>query len=169
MEEFFRVGVITSTHGLKGEVKVFPTTDEPNRFRRLKEIILDTGKMRKTLHPVSVRFFKNMVILKFSEFDSVEQVEGLKQAELYVPRKDALKLDEGENYIADLIGLKVVDDAEGREIGTLTDVLQTAANDVYVVDMNGKEVLLPAIRDCILNVDLEQGIITVHLMDGLLD
>ena len=169
MEDFFRVGVITSTHGLKGEVKVFPTTDEPERFRKLKEIIMDTGKERTTLHPVSVRFFKNMVILKFREFDSVDQVEGLRQAELYVARKDALPLSENENYIADLIGLSVAEDTEGRIIGTLTDVLQTAANDVYVVDMDGKEVLLPSIPECILNVDLEAGIITVHLMDGLLD
>lgn len=169
MEEFFRVGVITSSHGLRGEVKVYPTTDEPKRFQQLKEVILDTGRERRTLHPVSVRFFKQFVILKFKEFQSIDEVERLRKAELYVPRRDALALEPDEYFIADLIGMKVVEKDTQEELGTLTDILQTAANDVYVVDYQGKELLLPSIPECILDVDMERQVITVHLMEGLLE
>lgn len=169
MEQMLRVGVITSTHGVRGEVKVFPTTDDVKRFRKLKEVILDTGKEQKTLEIEHVKFFKNMVILKFKGFDNINDVEIYKGKDLLVTRDNAVELGPDENFIADLIGLLVVTD-EGEELGRLKDVMQTGANDVYVVEMkNGRELLLPAIKQCILDVDLEQQKITVHVMDGLLD
>lgn len=169
MEQMLRVGVITSTHGIRGEVKVFPTTDDRNRFYELKDVILDTGKEQKTLEIEHVKFFKNMVILKFKGFDNINDIEIYKGKDLLVTRENAVELGPDENFIADLIGLSVVTD-EGEELGVLKDVMQTGANDVYVVERTDKkELLLPAIKQCILDVDLESGKITVHVMDGLLD
>ena len=169
MENLLRVGVITSTHGVRGEVKVFPTTDDMNRFKKLKSVILDTGKEHKTLNIEGVKFFKNMVILKFKGFDNINDVEMWRQKDLLITRDQAVKLSPDENFIVDLIGLTVMTDA-GEKLGVMKDVLQTGANDVYIVKMeSGKEVLLPAIKDCILNVDLEKGEMLVHVLDGLLD
>ncbi len=136
MEDLFKVGVITSTHGLKGEVKVFPTTDDPKRFLDLKEILLDTGKEKTLLHISNVRFFKNMVILKFKEFGDINEVEHLRQKELFVTREHAVPLKENEYYIADLMGLSAVSD-EGEDLGEVGDVLQSAANDIYVIKKQG--------------------------------
>ena len=117
----------------------------------------------------SARPQKNLVILKFKGYDSINDVEKYKGAKLYVTKENRVACDEDEYFIADLIGLTVVTE-EGQALGTLIDVISTGANDVYVVEMpSGREVLLPAIRDCILNVDDEEGKMTVHLLDGLLE
>ena len=151
-----RVGVITSAHGIKGEVKVFPTTDDAKRFKELKEVILDTGKEYIPMEIEHVKFFKNMVILKFRGYDNINEIEKYKSRDLLITRDQAVDLEPDEYFITDLIGLTVVSD-QGAELGTLKDVLETGANDVYVVAMkDGKELMLPAIGDCILNVDLEQ-------------
>ena len=169
MEDLLQVGVITSTHGVRGEVKVYPTTDDPARFRKLKKVILDTGKENLELEVAGVKFFKNMVILKFKEFDNINDVEKYRQKSLYVTRENAVKLKKNEYFIADLIGLTVWTDEE-EELGELTDVIQTGANDVYVVRMaDGEEVLLPAIKDCIKEVDIDSGKMIVHVLPGLLD
>ncbi|MBO5657542.1 MAG: 16S rRNA processing protein RimM [Agathobacter sp.] len=169
MEQYFRVGVITSTHGVRGEVKVYPTTDDPQRFKKLKKVILDTGKQQLDMEIASVKFFKNMVILKFKGIDNINDVEKYKQADLLVHRDQAVPLKEGEYFIADLIGLKGTTD-EGEDIGTLSDVIQTGANDVYVFTMeNGKELLVPKIPVCIKEVDVAKGTILVHLLPGLKD
>ena len=169
MEELFRVGVISNTHGIRGEVKVYPTTDNVRRFDDLKEVILDTGKEQLILHVTSVKYFKNMVILKFKEFDNINDIIPYKGMDLLVTRENAIPLEEGEYYIADIIGSKVITD-EDKILGTLTDVLQTGANDVYVVKTkDGKEVLLPSIEECILDRDIENKIVKVHILKGLLD
>lgn len=169
MEEMLRVGVISSTHGVRGEVKVYPTTDDPKRFKQLKEVTLDTGKELLPMEIQGVKFFKNMVILKFKGYDSINAIEKYKGKDLLIHRSQAVPLKEGENFIVDLIGLTVITD-EGETLGKLTDVLKTGANDVYVVEMpSGKEVLIPVIKPCILNVDLEAGQVKVHLLEGLLD
>lgn len=169
MEDFLQIGVISSTHGIKGEVKVYPTTDDVNRFKKLKEVYLDTGKEKLTLHPESVKFFKQFVILKFKEYSNINEIEQFRNKSLLVDRQNAVKLRKDEYFIADLIGLKVVTDEE-QTLGMLKDVLQTGANDVYIVETEGgKEVLLPAIKECVLKVDMEAGQVLVHVMPGLLD
>jgi 16S rRNA processing protein RimM len=169
MDNLLRVGVISSTHGVRGEVKVYPTTDDVNRFNSLKDVILDTGLEHMNLEIQGVKFFKNMVILKFKGYDSIEDIEKYKGKDLLITRDQAVELGPDENFIVDLIGLRVVTE-DGEEFGTLTDVIKTGANDVYEVKTaEGKEVLLPAIKECVLNVDLTEGIVTVHIMDGLLD
>lgn len=169
MDNLLRVGVISSTHGVKGEVKVYPTTDDVNRFKSLKNVILDNGREHMDLEIQGVKFFKNMVILKFKGFDSIDDIEKYKGKDLLITRDQAVELGPDENFIVDLIGLRVITD-NGEEFGTLTDVIKTGANDVYEVKTaEGKEVLFPAIKECVLNVDLTEGIVTVHIMDGLLD
>ncbi|MCC8103168.1 MAG: ribosome maturation factor RimM [Clostridiales bacterium] len=227
MQEILQVGVVTSTHGLVGEVKVFPTTDDPMRFKKLKSVLLgnpehsaadirgkghssetdakeksvgkrrsftdnDTSGTLRELEVERVKFFKNLVIVKFCGLDRIEDVEGFRGCALYVTRENAVELEEGEYFIADLIGLKVYADepvrtvrsaAAGKDaamdssansssyfLGELTDVLQTGANDVYEVTLtDGREVLIPAIRQCILEVDMEKSCMRVHLLEGLLE
>lgn len=169
MEDLLQVGIITSTHGVRGEVKVYPTTDDPRRFRRLKEVVLDTGREKMNLEIEGVKFFKQFVILKFKGLNNINDIEKYRQKSLYVTRKNAVRLQRDEYFIADLIGLKVQDE-DGKELGTVKDVIETGANDVYEVEMaDGKSLLLPAIKQCILNVDVENGTMQVHVLEGLLD
>ena len=169
MEDLLQVGVITSTHGVRGEVKVFPTTDDAARFKKLKNVILDTGKEKIDLEVAGVKFFKNMVILKFKGIDNINDVEKYRKMSLFVTRENAVKLKKDEYFIADLIGLKVQTD-EGEALGEVTDVLQTGANDVYEIRTeDGEEILLPAIKDCVKEVEVEGGSMLVHLLPGLRD
>ena len=168
MEQLLQVGVITQPHGVRGEVKVFPTTDDPVRFKKLKKVILDTGKEKLDLEVEHVKFFKQFVIVKFKEFDNINDIERYKRCPLLVTRENAVSLEEDEFFVADMIGMKVITE-DGTEFGTLSDVMETGANDVYVIDSKEHgEVLMPAIKECVLNVDMESGIITVHLMNGLI-
>ncbi len=168
MDNYLRVGVITTTHGVRGEVKVFPTTDDPNRFKDLKKLFLDTGKDLLPLEIEGVKFFKQLVILKFKGIDNINDIEKYRGRDLLIDRADAVALDEGEYFIFDLIDSVVVTE-DGKELGVLTEILTTAANDVYVVKTpEAKEVLLPSIKECILNIDVENKKITVHLLNGLL-
>ena len=169
MEDLLQVGIITSTHGVRGEVKVYPTTDDINRFKKLKKCILDTGKEYIDLNVESVKFFKNMVILKFKEYNNINDIECYKGKDILVSRDNAVKLEKGEYYIADILGAKVILE-DGSEFGVLEDVMQTGANDVYVVKtLDNKEVLLPKIDECVKKLDIENKIVTVHIMKGLLD
>ncbi len=169
MENLLQAGIISSTHGVRGEVKVFPTTDDKNRFKKLKSILLDTGKELLTLDIESVKFFKQFAIIKFKGYDTIEAIEKYKGKSLFVTRENAVKLNKDEYFIADLIGMKV-ENENGSFSGVLKDVIETGANDVYTVLCDdGKEVLIPAIKECILSVDLEKGEMKVHLLDGLLD
>ena len=163
MEDLLRVGVISSAHGIKGEVNVFPTTDEPEMFAQWKTLRLVEKKQSRLIHVRGAKYFKNMVIL------SIEEIADRNQAELYITRDQAAPCGENENFITDLIGLSVIDE-NGEELGKCTDVFQTGANDVYEIELlDGRKVLFPAIPSCILDVDLEKGIMTVHVMAGLID
>ena len=169
MTDRLKVGVVTSVHGIKVEVKVFPTTDDSRRFKKLKQVYLDTGKEMLPLEIEGVKFFKQMVILKFKGYENPDDVMKFRQKELWIDRKDAVRLSKDEYFIADLIDMEVCDE-EGKLIGTLKDVISTGANDVYAVETpEGKEVLFPAIRQCVLDVDTEARKMTVHVMEGLLD
>ena len=167
MEQFLQVGVISSTHGIRGEVKVFPTTDDPMRFKKLKKVLLDTGRERLELEVHSVRFFKQFAIVKFKGIDNINDIERYKGKGLFVPREDAVPLGEDEYYIADLIGMEVF--TEDGHFGVVKDVMETGANEVYIVesDKHG-EVLIPAIRQCVLDVNVEEKKMKIRLMDGLI-
>lgn len=169
MKDYLQVGVITQTHGIRGEVKVFPMTDDVKRFKKGISLLLQTKKETLPLEVESVKFFKQYVILKFKGYDSINDIEQFVKKELYVTRENAVKLKKDEYFIADLIGLAVFDEDE-KPVGEVTDVMQTGANDVYVVALpDGNEVLLPAIRECILQVDMESRRMRIHKMPGLFD
>ena len=169
MQDIFEVGVITQTHGLKGEVKVFPTTDDPKRFEELKTVLLDTGKEMLSMEIISVRYQKNLVLLKFKGYEDINLIEKYKKCALCVPREQAAPLEENEYYIADLIGLETRLES-GEVLGTVKDVMTSAANDVYVISLGGKkEVLVPAIKQCVKEIHVEEGYIVVHLLDGMME
>ena len=135
----------------------------------LEEVWLDTGRERIPLKVQNVKFFKNMVILKFEGYDDMNAVQAWRQKDLLIPREHAVELQEDEYFIGDLIGLQV-EDEEGNSLGVLKDVLETGANDVYLVSCPGrKDLMLPAIKDCIREVDLEAGVMRVHVLPGLMD
>ncbi len=168
-EECIRVGIFTSTHGLKGEIKVFPTTDDPQRFLDLQEVLLVLGEKQIRFPIERVRFFKNQVILKGIGFDSIDAVEPWKGADLMISRDRAVPLAEGEYFAFELIDARVVTE-DGASLGTIQEILFTGANDVYVVkNQAGREILLPAIPSCILSVDPKAKLVTVHLLPGLLE
>ena len=169
MEQFFQVGVISSTHGVHGEVKVYPTTDDPRRFLKLKEVLLDTPKGYLTLTVEKVRFFKQMVIVKFKDYDTIESIQMYRNRGLFVPREQAVPLQADEYYVADLLGMDVYLE-NGEHVGKIRDVMQSAANDVYVIaSLSYGEVLLPAIADCVKDVSVEENRMTIHLLDGLVE
>ena len=167
MEQLLQVGVISSTHGIRGEVKIFPTTDDVKRFKKLKKVILDTGREHLPLEVESVKFFKQFAIVKFKGIDNINDIEKYKGKSLLVDRENAVKLRKDEYFIADMIGLQVYTE-DGEAFGVLKDVLETGANDVYIIDSQKYgEVLVPAIKQCILDVDIEGQKMTIHLMEGL--
>jgi 16S rRNA processing protein RimM len=170
MTDRFQVGVIASTHGLQGEVNVFPTTEDPSRFKKLKKVTLHTQRGEEIeLDVVSARFFKKFVIVKFKQFNNINEVEKFRGCELTIDRSDAIKLAPGEYYCADLIGLAIVDE-EGKELGTLTEILQTGANDVYEMTLKDSEekIYIPAIKECVKKIDVDEKKIVIHVMEGLL-
>ena len=114
MEQLLQVGVITQPHGVRGEVKVFPTTDDPVRFKKLKKVILDTGKEKLDLEVEHVKFFKQFVIVKFKEFDNINDIERYKRCPLLVTEKMLCTLEEDEYFVADMIGMKVITEDENR-------------------------------------------------------
>ena len=169
MEDMLQVGVLTSTHGVRGEMKVFPMTDDVKRFKKNKNYILQTSKGNMEVKVESAKFFKQFVILKFEGFNSIDDIAPYKNCGLFVTRENAVKCAKDEYFIADLIGLSVCEE-DGNEIGTLTDVIQTGANDVYVVKTSeGKEHLFPAIKECVRSIDMSEQKLIVHIMPGLLD
>ena len=166
--DLFRVGVIANTHGIRGEVKVYPTTDDLNRFDRLKEVILDTGRERINLQVQGVRYFKNMAILKFKGIDNINDVEKYKGKDLLVTRENAVPLEENEYYIADLIDMEVYNE-DGSRLGILNDVMQTGANDVYVINGINREYLIPAIPEVVISTDIDGNIMTIRPLEGLFE
>ena len=183
-----RVGVISSTHGVRGEVKVFPTTDDNERFKVLKKCYIDVNGKSEGLLPVtvkSVKFFKNMVILGFEEFGNVDDIVKYRNKDLLITREDAVPLAEGEYFVYDLIGSRVVTE-EGIEIGELSEILGTAANDVFVVKCSegineidqklrggkevkvGKELLLPRIPSVVTSIDDKEKVVTVSIPKGII-
>ena len=171
MQEKLRVGTIVTTHGLKGEVKVYPTTDEPERFYDLKKVWLDrSGKMENMirLEVENVRFSKNLALVKFKEYDSIDDVMAIRKGELYVDRADAIPLAEGEYFVGDIIGCRVLDENDA-ELGTVKEFIETGAHDVMLVKTEGKDLMIPYCDPFILEKAPEEGYIRVHLIPGLLD
>lgn len=167
--DYIYIGRVASTHGVKGAIKVFPTTDDPKRFNLLKEIVLEDSKGGNKKYTIQkIKYVNKFVVVELEEVTDMNAALLLKQCYVKIPKADALPLDEDEYYVQDLRGLKVVLEDES-EFGILKDVLFTGSNDVYVVTMtNGKELLLPAIKECVLSINMETRIVKVHIMEGLM-
>ena len=171
MEEYLKIGTIISTHALRGEVKVYPSTEDVRRYDDLDRVWLGAGSRKDCLRVERVRYFRNLVIVKFRDLNRIEDVQPLVKQDLFVSREDAIPLGENEFFICDVIGLKAVTD-DGRELGEVKDVMETGANDVYIISKkeNPKaELLLPAISEVILEISPEKGTMTVHMLPGLED
>lgn len=170
METMFTVGKIVNTHGVKGELKIVPTTDDPKRFKKLKDIYVERKELKK-YNIEAVRFHKDFVLLKLEGIDDMNAAELLKGSTLKIDRKDSLPLKKDEYYISDLYDLGVYTEEDARYLGDIVDIIYTGSNDVYVVKNpeTKKELLLPAIKQVVKVVDIEAGKMIVHLLEGLED
>lgn len=163
------VGKIVNTHGLRGEVKAVPWTDYPEVFEDIEYVYYKTKGGYERLDIKGIKYQKGNIILRFAQITDINEAEKYKNQVLYAERDMLGELPEGTYYIADLIGLGVITD-DGREIGKITDVTNTGASDIYEIKREGKKnLLLPAIPDVVLGVDLDNKKVTVHMMDGLED
>lgn len=168
MQKYLEVGQIVNTFGVSGEVKVYPYTDDIKRFSKLKSVYIEKKSGMQEYKIQNVRYHKNMVIIKFENVENMNDAELLKNCYLKIDRKDAIKLPKDTFFIADLIGLDVYTD-EGKLLGKVEDIYSTGSNDIYVVkDELGKQVLLPAIKDVLKDINLEERKITVHIIKGLI-
>lgn len=167
MKDYLEIGKIVTVHGLRGDVKVQPWCDSPEFLCAFPVLYL--GKEKKEVEVIDARVQKNMVVLRLGGYETVEQAESLRNQMLYLHRED-VELEDGTYFVQDLMGLDVLDADSGVSYGILKDVLQTGANDVYVVQPEGgKEVLIPAIPDVIVETNLEAGCMKIRPLEGLLD
>jgi len=170
MQKYLRVGKIANTHGVKGELKIIPLTDDPERYNDLKYVYLDRKDDLEKIDIEQVKFLKSFVIVKFKGVDDMDCAESLKDLYLLVDRENAVKLPEGSYFISDLVGCSVYDE-NGECLGELTDVLETGSNDVYSVKdkQGGREILIPALKNVVKRIDLNSRKIEVLLPEGLMD
>ena len=167
MKKYLEIGKIVSTHGIKGEVRVQPWCDSSEFLCEFDTLYFDEGK--KSVDIIRARVQKNVVIMQLDGVDTVEEAQNLRNKILYMDRDD-VELDEGTYFIQDLIGLVCIDADGGGEIGKITDVLETGANDVYeITSAEGKKYLIPAIPDVVLETDLDGNTMTIRKMEGLFD
>ena len=167
MERYFEIGKIAGTHGLKGTLRVFPTTEDPSRFELLKQFIVENRGKKETFHIEKITYHKKFVLVTVKELKDINEAECYKGATIWIPEQEALPLEENEYYMRDLYGLTVITQ-EGEELGILTDIYETGANDVYAVKKEGeKDLLIPAIKQCILSVDIVNKKMVVKLLEGL--
>ncbi|WP_175988947.1 ribosome maturation factor RimM [Bacillus sp. Marseille-Q1617] len=171
MEKWFNVGKIVNTHGVKGEVKVVSSTDFPEeRYSKGNELYLFLPKKKEpiSLTIESHRTHKSFDLLTFEGYHDINQVEIFKEGVLKVQEDQLQELEEGEYYYHEIVGCKVVTGL-GEEIGTVKEILSPGANDVWVVKgEKGKEHLIPYIEDVVKEIDIEEGLITIEPLEGLL-
>lgn len=166
--EYIYIGRVANTHGVRGGIKVFPTTDDITRFKQLKSIVLENTKgIDRDYKILGVKFAGKFVVLQLEGVDDMDAALLLKQCIVKIPRKQALPLEKDEYYVQDLVGLDIYE--EGLQIGVLRDVMFTGSNEVYIIDLSdGRELLLPAIKDCVLKISLRKNRMDVHVLEGLL-
>ena len=167
---YFCIGKVTSMHGIRGTFKVFPTTDDVKRFSLLDEVIFDLNGKKEKFTVSKVAYQKNMVLLTVKEIDDINVAEKYRGASIIIPDEKAIPLDEDESYTRDLYDIEVFTES-GEKLGKVDDIYFTAANDVYVVkrDKNPKnDILIPAIKDCIISVNIKERKMVVRLLEGMM-
>lgn len=167
MLEHLSIGQIINIHGFRGEVKVYPLTDDMNRFRKLKEVFVEANNQLIEYVVEEVKFQGNVLVMKLKGIDTEEAANKLRNCYIKVDRKSAVKLPKDTYFICDLIDLKVYDE-EGLLLGTVGDVLQTGSNDVYVVKTAEKDLLIPALKEVVKEIDIRNGKLVVKLPEGLM-
>lgn len=166
---FFEIGKIVNAHGIKGEVKIVSISDDPDKFDKLKEITVVKKKSEQIYKILSVKYHKQFVIAKLEGINDMNEALKLKGSSVKVPYEKGIVLEADEYYLKDIYDMQVVDES-GIVLGTITDIIFTGANDVYEVSQEGKKpFLLPAIKQCILKVDIEKNQMTVKLLEGLIE
>ncbi len=168
MVEYLEIGKIVNTHGIRGEVKVIPLTDNEQRFSELKAVLIDDGNKMGTFNIETVKYFKGFVIIKFKEIQDMSSAEKLKERYIKVDRKNAVKLPKDSFFVCDLIDCRV-EDMDGNELGILINIIKTGSNDVYIVkDEIGKEICIPALKSVVKEISIEEKLIKVILPEGLI-
>ena len=167
MKQYLEIGKLVNTHGIKGELKLDLWCDDIDYVKQFETVYLD-DKGIKSLTPVAVRPQKNMAIIKFAEITSIEQAEEYKNKIIYGNRDDAV-IDDDANYIADLIGCRVVDIDTEQEYGTVMDVLNHGASDILELEDNGTKKYVPVIPDIVKEIDTDSEIIKIKYMQGLFE
>lgn len=169
MYKQLQIGEIVNTHGIKGEIKVYPLTDNPKRFEELDWVYLESKGKQEKCKIENVKYIKNLVLIKLEGIDSLEAAEALRGSFLVIDRDRAVKLQKDNYFICDLIGMNILDNS-GKSLGKLVNILHTGSNDVYVAKSDeGKEILIPALKSVVNEIDLETGFMKVTLPEGLLD
>lgn len=169
MQEYFEIGKIANTHGLKGELKVVPLTDNPERYNDLKSIYIEKDNQLVEYNISGLKFFKGFVIIKLKEVDDIGTAESLKGLFIKIDRKNAIKLPRGSFFICDLMLCEIFDE-NGSLLGKMKDILKTGSNDVYTVQReDGKELLIPALKSVVKDISIENKRIVVSLPEGLLE
>ena len=160
MDKQICIGTIVAPHGVRGDIRILPQTEHPEQFLDLDYLLLDDGR---TLHLTNARFHKRMALVKCREVNNMNEAELLRGKKVFIRTEDLPELEEGEFYVADLLGCKVIDTA-GAKIGELKDVISTGSNDVYVVTTaGGKELLVPALKQHVKEINPEERRIVVEL------
>ena len=167
MLEYLSIGQIVNIHGFKGEVKVYPLTDDMSRFKMLKEVYVEENTKLVKYEVESLKFLSNTVAVKLKGIDTEEAANKLRNFYMKVDRKSAVKLPKDSYFICDLIDLEAFDE-KGLLLGTIRDVLQTGSNDVYIIKTNGKDLLVPALKEVVKEIDLKNRKIVVQLPEGLI-
>lgn len=170
MAEYLDIGEIVNTHGIRGELKVIPLTDDPGRYELLKSVMIGRDEPDGSYVVESIKFHKNTVLLKLAGIETLDDAAKLKGCYIKIDRKDAVKLPKDSYFIFDLIDCEVFD-MQGRLLGSLTQIKQTGSNDVYIVKNSGtgKEILIPALKSVVKEIRIEEKIISVELPKGLVD
>ncbi len=169
MYQYLQIGKVANTHGVKGEIKVIPLTDNIERFNNLDWVYIDRFGNMERRNVLGVKFFRSLVILKLEGINNMNEAEALKGMFLLVDRENAVKLPENTFFICDIVGCEVFEE-NGNMLGVVKDVLQTGSNDVYVVgNKNGQDILIPALKSVVKEVSTEEKKIIVSIPEGLID
>ena len=163
---FVKIGNVANIHGIKGEIKVYPYTDDFDNFLKYKEIYVGENKTKYTVK--SSRLHKNMVLFTLDGVSDPNTAETLKTLDIFIDEKNLKKLSKNSYYVKDLIGIEVIDTLKNESIGKITDVLKYAANDVYEIEHDGNKFYIPAIKDVVKTVDILNRKMYVELMEGLI-
>ncbi|MBO8137729.1 MAG: ribosome maturation factor RimM [Desulfotomaculum sp.] len=168
-QDYITIGEIVNTHGIRGEVRLIPLTDFPDRFKELDEVSVYINEQRYTYHVEKSRRHKQFIVVKFKEIDNINDAEKLKGGLMQITREQLMPLPKDSYYIFEIVGLDVYDE-NGEKLGQVKNVLKTGANDVYVVKpLHGRDILVPALKKVVKKIDLEANRMVVELPEGLLD